>query len=66
MSLGAGALARPLQLLDATQLRPPLLAMVGALAAVLALALPSGSLTRSGGAILLAAYAGFVILVVNT
>lgn len=66
MSLGAGALARPLQLLEATQFHLPLLTMVGALAAVLALALPSGRLTRSSGAILLAAYAGFIIMVLTT
>jgi cation:H+ antiporter len=49
MTLGAGALARPLQVLAADQLHLPLLAMLGALVAVLALALPTGRLTRPAG-----------------
>jgi cation:H+ antiporter len=63
MTLGAGALARPLQVLAADQLHLPLLAMLGALVAVLALALPTGRLTRPAGALLLAAYPCFVALV---
>lgn len=63
MTLGAGALARPLRVLAADQLHLPLLAMLGALLAVLALALPTGRLTRPAGALLLAAYPAFIALV---
>jgi len=63
MTLGAGALARPLQVVAADQLHLPLLAMLGALLAVLALALPTGRLTRPAGALLLAAYSAFILLV---
>jgi cation:H+ antiporter len=63
MTLGAGALARPLRVLAADQLHLPLLAMLGALVAVLALALPTGRLTRTAGALLLAAYPAFIALV---
>jgi cation:H+ antiporter len=63
MTLGAGALARPLQVLGADQLHLPLLAMLGALVAVLALALPTGRLSRPAGALLLAAYPAFIALV---
>jgi cation:H+ antiporter len=63
MTLGAGALARPLQVLAADQLHLPLLAMLGSLVAVLALALPTGRLTRPAGALLLAAYPAFITLV---
>jgi cation:H+ antiporter len=63
MTLGAGALARPLQVLAADQLHLPLLAMLGVLLAVLALALPTGRLTRPAGALLLAAYPAFILLV---
>jgi len=63
MTLGAGALARPLTVLAANQLHLPLLAMLGALLAVLALALPTGRLTRPAGALLLAAYPAFIALV---
>jgi cation:H+ antiporter len=63
MTLGAGALARPLTVLGADQLHLPLLAMLGALLFVLALALPTGRLTRPAGALLLAAYPAFIALV---
>jgi cation:H+ antiporter len=63
MTLGAGALARPLQVLATDQLHLPLLAMLGALLAVLALALPTGRLTRPAGVLLLAAYPAFILLV---
>jgi cation:H+ antiporter len=63
LTLGAGAVARPLQVLAADQLHLPLLAMLGALLAVLALALPTGRLTRPAGALLLAAYPAFIALV---
>ena len=61
MTLGAGALARPLQVLAADQLQLPLLAMLGALVAVLAL--PTGRLTRPAGTLLLVAYPAFIALV---
>jgi cation:H+ antiporter len=66
MTLGAGALARPLQVLAADQLHLPLLAMLGALLFVLALALPTGRLTRPAGALLVAAYPAFIALVLTS
>ena len=48
MTLGAGALARPLQVADAPQLHLPWLTMLGALAMVLALAWPTGRLDPPG------------------
>ena len=63
MTLGAGVLARPLQVLAADQLRLPLLALLGALVAVLALARPTGRLSRPAAALLLAAYPAFIALV---
>jgi cation:H+ antiporter len=65
MTLGAGALARPLQVLAADQLHLPLLAMLGALVAVLALAFPTGRLTRPAGAVLMAGYPGFIAVVLT-
>jgi cation:H+ antiporter len=62
MTLGAGALARPLSIIDATQLHLPWLAMLVALAVVLVLAWPSGSLKRSRGWVCLALYPLFVIV----
>jgi len=62
MTLGAGALARPLRVLDATQLRRPSLFMIGALALVLALALPTGRLSRRAGIVCLVSYAVFVVV----
>ena len=56
MTLGAGALARPLQLTDATLLRVPWLAMVAALALVVALAWGRDHLDRARGVVLLVAY----------
>jgi cation:H+ antiporter len=63
MTLGAGALVRPLFIGDASLLRGPLLAMSGALAFPILLALPSGHLSRRSGLILLATYVVFVALV---
>jgi cation:H+ antiporter len=63
ITLGVGALARPLQVLAADQLHLPLLAMLGALLAVLALTLPTGRLTRPAGALLVAASPAFIALV---
>jgi cation:H+ antiporter len=60
MTLGAGAIARPLQLLDAKQLHLPWILMVGALATVLVLAWRSRKLTRTPGIICLSLYPVFV------
>jgi len=65
MTLGAGALARPLQLLDAGQLHLPWILMVAALATVLALAWPTGRLTRTAGVVCLCLYPGFVVVALN-
>jgi cation:H+ antiporter len=63
MSLGAAALARPLAIADANLLRGPLVVMLAALAAVIALGVPRGRLSRVGGVALLAAYPLFVAYV---
>jgi cation:H+ antiporter len=56
MSLGAGALARPLQITGPGQLHGPWVAMVAALAAALGLAAPHRRLGTASGWLLLAAY----------
>jgi len=53
----------PLEIGDSSLLRGPLLAMLGALALPILLALPSGYLSRRSGGILLVAYVGFVAFV---
>jgi cation:H+ antiporter len=63
MSLGAAALARPLAIADASLLRGPLVVMLAALAAVIALGVPRGRLNRAGAVALLAAYPVFVAYV---
>jgi cation:H+ antiporter len=63
MSLGAAALARPLAIADSSLLRGPLVVMLAALAAVIALGVPRGRLSRAGGLALLAAYPVFVAYV---
>ena len=63
MTLGAGALARPLMLADATVLHVPLLLMIGSLALVSLLAARRGQLGRTEGVILLASYPAFVAYV---
>lgn len=63
MTLGAGALARPLTISDASALHLPWLFMLGALALVLALSARTGKLGRAAGLVLLAAYGGFLALV---
>lgn len=63
MSLGAAALARPLAIADASLLRGPIVVMLAALAAVIALGVPRGRLSRAGGVALLAAYPLFVAYV---
>jgi len=60
MTLGAGALARPLVLADATVLHVPLLLMIGSLALVTLLAARRGQIDRTEGVILLAAYPAFI------
>lgn len=56
MTLGAAALVRPLQILDATSLHTPLLLMLASLSLVILLAVPYGYLNRVSGGILVAAY----------
>jgi cation:H+ antiporter len=56
MTLGAGALARPMQLTDAELLRVPWLAMVAALAFVVVLGWRPGRIDRRRGVLLLVAY----------
>jgi cation:H+ antiporter len=56
MTLGAGALARPLRIVDPAQLHGPWIAMIGSLALVIALAWSSRSLRRPAGIVLLATY----------
>jgi cation:H+ antiporter len=63
MTLGAGALVRPLTIGNAALLHSPLLIMLGALAMPILLALPSGSLGRLSGSGLLLAYIGYVVIV---
>ena len=63
MSLGVAALARPLVVVDAGNLRVPLVLMLGSLVAVLLLALPRARLTRGGGIVAVAAYPVFVAYV---
>ncbi len=66
MTLGAGALARPLVLTDAGILHLPLLLMLGSLALVVLLALRQGRLGRAEGAVLLACYPVFIAWVLAT
>jgi Ca2+/Na+ antiporter len=63
MTLGAGALARPLRVLDASQLRLPWVLMLASLATVLVLAWPARRLGRAAGVTCLALYATFVVVV---
>jgi cation:H+ antiporter len=63
MTLGAGALARPLSIGNASALHLPWLFMLGALALVLALSVKRGELGRAAGVVLLVAYAGFLAVV---
>lgn len=64
MTLGAGALARPLTLLDAASLHLPWLLMLASLAGVL-IAGASGRITRSAGVALLVAYPVFIVAVLT-
>ncbi|WP_428391104.1 sodium:calcium antiporter [Lichenicoccus sp.] len=65
MTLGAGALARPLVLRAPALLHLPLLLMLGALALVVTLAARRGRLARAEGVLLLTAYPLFVLLVLT-
>ena len=56
MSLGAGAVARPLRITGAGELHGPWIAMIVALVGVLALSLPRRRLDRRAGLVLLGAY----------
>ena len=56
MSLGAGAVARPLRITGAGQLHGPWIAMIVALVGVLALSLPRRRHDRRAGLVLLGAY----------
>lgn len=61
MTLGAGALARPLAVADAGQLHLPMGLMLVSLALVIVLALRNGELRRWSGTVLLLAYPVFVV-----
>jgi cation:H+ antiporter len=63
MTLGAGALARPLAIDDPSLLRVPWLVMLGALVVVVALGWRPGRLGRAAGVSCLALYPAFVALV---
>ena len=63
MTLGAGALVRPLRIVDAAALHGPWIAMLASLTLVLVLAARRRQLRRSAGIVLLAAYPAFVVLV---
>lgn len=62
MTLGAGALARPLALLDPVSLHLPWILMLASLAAVL-IGGARGSITRTGGVVLLGCYPLFIAAV---
>jgi cation:H+ antiporter len=64
LSLGAAALVRPLAITDADLLHAPLIVMLAALVAVVAIATPRGRLGRPAAVGLLAAYPLFVAYVV--
>lgn len=63
MSLGAGALVRPMVLEDASSLRVPAVLMLVLFAGVIALALPTRRLERFVGVALLCGYPLFVVAV---
>ena len=62
MTLGASALARPLHIVDPGRLRVPLVFMVGALVAAIALSWPKQRLSAIAGVGLLACYPIYVFL----
>jgi cation:H+ antiporter len=63
LSFGLAAIARPLRIVDAARLRGPLVIMVMALLAVIALGARRGRLSRSDGVALLIGYVAFVVYV---
>ncbi len=64
MSLGAGALVRPLALADPGNIRTPAIIMLASLGVVIAIiALPTRALERAAGVAALCAYVGFLALV---
>ena len=63
MTLGAGAIARPLAIVDAASLHFPWLAMLAALFLVVLLAAPKANLGRVSGIVLLGAYPLFLLAV---
>ncbi|MBI1777866.1 MAG: sodium:calcium antiporter [Proteobacteria bacterium] len=63
MTLGAGALAQPLVIMDPTRLHGPWLAMLAALCLVVLLAAPKARLGRAAGVVLLVAYPIFIAAV---
>lgn len=63
MTLGAAAVVAPLRIGDATLLHAPLLAMLAALVAIVALGRHRRTLERSDGVLLVAAYPLFVVMV---
>lgn len=65
MTLGAGALARPLHVEDPHRLRGPWLAMLASLAIVVVLAWRAQFLARRAGVVLLASYLVFVAGVIG-
>jgi cation:H+ antiporter len=65
MTLGAGALARPLRVEDAALLRGPWLWMLASLAVVVAMGWRRQRIARTGGVVLLALYPVFVTAVLT-
>jgi cation:H+ antiporter len=65
MTLGAAALVRPLDVVDASRLHGPALVMLISLALVLAIGASRGALNRAHGLGLLALYPAFVIYVIS-
>jgi cation:H+ antiporter len=63
MTLGAGALARPLQIEDANALHVPWLLMLASLSVVIGLVLPSDRLGRRAGFVCLGLYPLFAVVV---
>ena len=63
MSLGAGAIVRPLSVTDATNLHLPAVIMLVLFAAFIAIAIPTGKIGRTPGILALAAYPVFVLAV---
>lgn len=65
MTLGAAALVRPLDVVDASRLHVPAVIMLGSLGLVVALGTSRGRLTRAHGVLLLALYPAFLVYVIS-